>query len=181
MDRLSGLKDWQPLLASIIVFCGALIAYQAAMAKVKLDRELAQRAILRSRAALYLRLQFALQRLSATASKIAANLETRYGNKTIGKLDLLIGEPPELSEAWNALDLFSTETTECHKGIKSILAKWNVVAAEVPADEHWETNRFLPMDPPWKIRDFAKELVKACDSTDVLLAEGAAAAVTAIN
>jgi hypothetical protein len=180
MSSLSDLKDWQPLLASIIVFFGALIAYQAAMAKVKLDRELAQRAILRSRAALYLRLQFALQRLSETASKIAANLETRYGNRTFGKLDLLIGEPPELSEAWNALDLFSTEATECLKGIKSILAKWNVVAAEIPADKHWD-NSFLPMDPPWKIRDFARELVKACDSIDALLAQGAVAAVTAIN
>jgi hypothetical protein len=37
------LKDWQPLMASIIAFGAATLVYRGAMAKVNLDREEAER------------------------------------------------------------------------------------------------------------------------------------------
>ena len=67
------LKDWQPLMASIIaptiVLGAATLAYLAAMAKVNHDRQEAERQRNRERLGLFLRLRASLWRVMFEARK----------------------------------------------------------------------------------------------------------------
>ena len=59
--NIEGLYRWQTFLASLIAVAAALIAYVAAMAKVKLDKQISDEEILRRSLAMSLKLEFALQ------------------------------------------------------------------------------------------------------------------------
>jgi hypothetical protein len=104
------LHQWQTLMASIVALGAASMAYAAAMAKVKLDRELNRRNEIRRDLGLCLRLSFALIVVRYEA-KLLKNLipEAFY----FGKESLLIKpgqielkEPAALLEAWSSLESF---------------------------------------------------------------------------
>jgi hypothetical protein len=174
LDELSKLKDWQPLIAALVVFGGAVIAYNAAMAKVKLDRELADRVILRSRVALYLRLMFAMKLLRQECERLTAFIRPGlYVNNLIRSSDLVLEEPQEIIEAWASLDAFDLSTIAVLQDIRSSLRDWKSLLAP-HADNtgtRWETKKLLPTDLPWRLCDSAKAISSMCDMASQRLSE----------
>jgi hypothetical protein len=174
LDELSNLKDWQPLIAALVVFCGAVIAYNAAMAKVKLDRELADRLILRSRVALYLRLVFAMKLLGQECERITAFIRPGlYANNLIRSSDLILEEPQELIEAWASLDAFDLSTIAVLQDIRSSLRGWKTLLSPYAGNvgPQWETKKLLPSDLPWRLCDSAKAISSMCEMASQRLSE----------
>lgn len=102
------LKDWQPLLAACIALGGGALAYKGAMAKVDLDRELADRQVLWDKKAVLIRLQatLLLLRKNAQSSQKFINADAMH-SKVGMKLDGLGTPRPELlEEAWGSLGWF---------------------------------------------------------------------------
>jgi hypothetical protein len=159
------LKDWQPLLAAAILFGGAVIAYRAAMAKVNLDRELAERAIMRKRLALYLRLEFGLQNLAREAGAIReiTKFVVLSGDKKIRAQDLHMTEPPEITEAWGYLDAFQNQTVSALRTIRVSLRNSEAMLTKCENKE-WAKSTLLPGDAPWEIRNLAEAISVACES-----------------
>jgi hypothetical protein len=58
--NLNALQQWQIMIASMIGLGAASIAYKAAMAKVRFDREVADKEASQTKLSLYLKLEFAL-------------------------------------------------------------------------------------------------------------------------
>jgi succinate dehydrogenase hydrophobic anchor subunit len=103
--NLEGLQRWQTLAASFVAVIAAAIAYFAAMAKVKLDKRLADSQILRQTLATFLKLEFAIQVLRHEARGLQKKIED-VRLPTVKTSDLAIFEPKEMLEAWERLDLF---------------------------------------------------------------------------
>jgi hypothetical protein len=174
LDELSKLKDWQPLIAALVVFGGAVIAYNAAMAKVKLDRELADRVVLRSRVALYLRLMFAVKLLRQECDRLAAFIRPGlYVNNQIRSSDLVLEEPQELIEAWASLDAFDLSTIAVLQDIRSSLRDWKTLLSPYAgkAGTQWEAKKLLPTDLPWRLCESAKAISSMCDMASQRLSE----------
>jgi hypothetical protein len=174
LDELSKLKDWQPLIAALVVFGGAVIAYNAAMAKVKLDRELADRVVLRSRVALYLRLMFAMKLLRQECERLTAFIRPGlYVNNLIRSSDLVLEEPQELLEAWASLDAFDLGTIAVLQDIRSSLRDWKTLLSPYAGNTgtRWETKGLLPTDAPWRLCDAANAISSMCDMASQRLSE----------
>lgn len=179
LAELANLKDWQPLIAATVVLVGAIIAYRAAMAKVNLDRELADRAILRAKLALYLRLIFALKLLRQDCERLLKLISPGlFENNVIRSSDLVLQEPQELIESWLSLDSFDFETIEVLRDIRSSLRDWNIALA--PNDDkvakQWETKQLRPMDLPWQLCDSAKRISSMCEVANQHLSDTTEAA-----
>jgi hypothetical protein len=109
------LKDWQPLMASMIalggaavVYRGAKLAYVAAMAKVDFDRELNQRNEKRKALGLCLRLDFAMNVLRHEAEVLRDSIPDGFVTKSwqVKAAWINLREPEALIEAWNSLESF---------------------------------------------------------------------------
>jgi hypothetical protein len=105
---LSHLKEWQTLMASVVALIAAGIAYRGATAKVRYDREIAERDEMRRKLALYLKLELALKQLSETARSLSTRFAFASAVKShvFSARDFAIDEPPELEQAWEYLDVF---------------------------------------------------------------------------
>jgi hypothetical protein len=116
------IQAWQPLMAALvalggasIVYRGATLAYQAAMAKVALDHEQAERERLSERLGLFLRLTTSLYSvIGDTAGHIYKIEERREENAPFKSMiitprELKIFNPPELSDAWAKVHLLPHE------------------------------------------------------------------------
>jgi hypothetical protein len=126
------LKDWQPLMASVIalggaavVYRGAKLAYTAAMAKVDFDREIHQRSEKRKALGLCLRLDFALNVLRHQGEALRDNIPAGSFNftkdKKIDPTSFVVKEPDALTEAWHNLDIFPPSIAGRLSGIRGIL------------------------------------------------------------
>jgi hypothetical protein len=137
---IGALRDWQILIAATIAFAAAGIAYKAAMAKVRLDREIADREVLRKKLSLYLKLEFALEQLAIQAGTV--EIFTRWklvsGEQTVSLEQMQIAEPGEITEAWNYLDVFPMKTIQEMRIIRTSLRKSANALAEYPAGTRWK-------------------------------------------
>jgi hypothetical protein len=125
------LKDWQPLMASVIalggaavVYRGAILAYTAAMAKVDFDREIHQRSEKRKALGLCLRLDFALNVLRHQGETLRDNIPDGFNFTKDNKVDpasFVVKEPDALTEAWHNLDIFPPSIAGRLSGIRGIL------------------------------------------------------------
>jgi hypothetical protein len=114
------LKEWQPLIASLIalgsaavVYNGATLAYPAAMAKVTLDEAIHETTNRRKRRGMLLRLRFSVHLLGQQARRSRALLvdPPETGSVVIAaeKLTGRFAELDDISEAWASLDDFPAE------------------------------------------------------------------------
>jgi len=113
------IKEWQPLIASLVafggatfVFRGATLAYRAAMAKVALDERLHEATLRRQRRGLFLRLSSTVYRLGQRAQRIENLIKLPAEEEstiliTADRIDLKYLD--ELSEAWTNLDAFPSD------------------------------------------------------------------------
>lgn len=106
------LKDYASVIAAFVAVGGAMIAYQAAMAKIDEDRSRELRELDRRKLRLYLRLRFGLQRLSNHADAkdfIVDPPLNKDGTKSVNPLievkSLRLDARSEIDEAWENLDL----------------------------------------------------------------------------
>lgn len=105
------LKDWQTLLAAFIALFGGTLAYQGAMAKVDLDRELSDRQVSWNTKATIVRLQTTLLFLKRNAINSRAYIDKHPLWRSVGmNLDGL-GAPrvDRLEDAWENLGWFPPE------------------------------------------------------------------------
>ncbi|MEH2596876.1 hypothetical protein V1278_003789 [Bradyrhizobium sp. AZCC 1577] len=110
-------QSWQPLIAALIalggasmVYRGATLAYRAAMAKVSLDREEAERERNIERLGLFLRLSTSLYSVIGSISGCVylideKETETPSEVLVLDPRQLKVYNPPELSDAWNKIHL----------------------------------------------------------------------------
>ena len=112
--RATTLKDWQPLIASVLALMGAGLVYQSAMAKVNFDREVHQAEYRRKTRGLYLRLSFACIIIEHDANR---HYETFKNDSTSGMGDLSVEvvtlrSTSAVDEAWQSLDFFPGSVAE---------------------------------------------------------------------
>ncbi len=114
-------RDWQPLMASLvalggasIVYRGARLAYQAAMEKVNLDREQAERERISDRLSLFLRLTTSLYAVMGSIIGCTHLIDKRLSETiseglSVTPRQIRVYNPKVLSEAWDKLHLFPSE------------------------------------------------------------------------
>ena len=164
MKVADSLREWQILIASMVAFAAAVIAYKAAMAKVMLDREIADREVLRKKLSLYLKLEFALQVLGSEASVVVNSTEWIFNrNKSVTVEELKIAEPQEIGEAWNYLDVFPMQTIKELRIIRATLRKCAITLNGHPPGTKWTVEIGVMKNYPVQvINNFAKEIRNAC-------------------
>ncbi len=128
-------QAWQPLMAALIalggasiVYRGATLAYQAAMAKVNHDREQAERERYSERLSLFVRLTTSLYAVLGDIAPALYLINERQpddgsGQLTINARQLRIYNPAELSDAWAKLHLFPPDTITEIAVIKELLER----------------------------------------------------------
>lgn len=130
---VSHLKDWQTLMASVFALIAAGIAYRGATAKVRYDREIAERDDMRRKLALYLKVEIAF------SSQLIQPLRSRQGKFIFGPgqgvsftaEDFDFEEPPELEEAWGSLDIFPRHLIAEIRNVRSALRKLKSFKAQI--------------------------------------------------
>lgn len=143
--NIEGLYRWQTLLASLVAVIAAAIAYAAAMAKVKQDRQISDEQILRRSLAILLKLEFAIQVLRQEAR----DLEKKVGDPkcpTFKTIDLAIVEPKELLEAWETLDLFPADLLLSLRVLRAGLIVYKTDLAKFDPNKDWTGNTFVPAE-----------------------------------
>jgi hypothetical protein len=117
------LKDWQTFMAACVALVGGTMAYRGAMAKVNLDRDLAEFQRRRERLTLFLKLEMALTLLEGEVmrQRTWADVPVRAGTRKVAVSDFVFDHPPELGEAWDSLDLFNDDTVTTLANIRSTL------------------------------------------------------------
>jgi hypothetical protein len=117
------LEKWQTLLTGVIALAAALIAYRAAMSKVRYDEEREQRDLLRKKLGIYVRVSEAADLVAAEAHHAmrALNMSTPDNDRIHS---LRISAPPEFEEAWQNIDLFPLDLV---RHISMIRAKFRQV------------------------------------------------------
>jgi hypothetical protein len=122
------LKDFQPALAAMIALTAAVMAYLAAMRKVKQDQLNLENAQKRLKLGLHLRLRYRAGRLKwhADAFESAAKVQLDSNSKDFGwfktAVKLLPKPAPELDEAWNNLDMLPQSCYEHLEKLRADLA-----------------------------------------------------------
>lgn len=121
LDPNFKLKDWQTFMAACIALIGGTMAYRGAMAKVQLDRELANYQQRRHRLTLMLKLQLALELFASEVKRqrLWADVPIMAGIRKVSVSDFTFDYPPELQQAWDNLDLFGSEVVTALANIRS--------------------------------------------------------------
>ncbi|GAB9248268.1 hypothetical protein [Bradyrhizobium diazoefficiens] len=166
---VSHLKDWQTLMASVFALIAAGIAYRGATAKVRYDREIAERDDMRRKLALYLKVEIAFSQLVET-------LRSRQGkfiffesieNVSFAAEDFDFEEPPELEEAWGSLDIFPRHLIAEIRNVRSWLRKLKSFKAEI-GDRKVRPDS--PLDEqPWLIEHGNEAINNAWQSAAVVV------------
>ena len=159
------LKEWQPLIASLfalggaaIVYRGATLAYRASMAKVALDERVHETNIRRVRRGIYLRLLSEVHTIrdEIVSLKRKLDIPTQTGQKIIRQpADLSPSESTRLAEAWQNLDLFSSQQV---RAISNARIDLNNVAALLRSSAPIELKSGEPLPPR------AKRLLESYES-----------------
>lgn len=177
VDTLStifrSLKDWQILIASLLAFGAASIAYKAAMAKVGLDRELSEQAIFRTTLSLYLRLSFVLEDLEREAvarERLARGNLLSSKDRRVSRSQLEIVEVPEIEEAWASLNIFPPAMTAELRTVRNTVRKWKDILKSYLDTDKWEPS-FVALEgnPTNAVADCAKTTHLACRNLVSLL------------
>jgi hypothetical protein len=177
------LKDWQPLMASIlaiggalIVYRGAKLAYNAAMAKVDLDREAQVREAARLTLGVCLRLEFSLRELLYEVREELVNIPEWDNQKmaTVRITDFNLALQSKLDEAWANLDRLPRQLSQTISEIRAVYFDYKNMLRINPSAE-WTYGRFK-IEPPETIQ--LRRILKAleADCVDALKMTGALAA-----
>lgn len=167
---VSHLKEWQTLIASIVALVAAGIAYRGATAKVRYDREVAERDDMRRKLALYLKVEIAFKQLIET-------VRSRQGRFTFAPVledeefsarDFDFEEPPELEEAWMSLDIFPRHLIAEIRNVRSSLRKIASFKAQV-GDRKIRYKTSPPEDKPWLIEQTDSALSDTWHSAAVVV------------
>ena len=109
------LKDWQPLMASVIalfgaslVYRGAILAYRAAMSKVDFDHRARQEEIDRTKRGAFLRTQYAalVTRDEAKACLLSDTLIKGAFEKRFDPTSFRMRASEAIDQAWSNLEVF---------------------------------------------------------------------------
>jgi hypothetical protein len=169
---VEGLYRWQTLLASFVAVIAAFIAYAAAMAKVKLDREISDEQIMRRALAIFLKLEFAIQVLRQEARDLQKKVDV-WATEPFKTSALAISEPREFPEAWETLDLFPPNVTLALRLLRSALVTYKTELARFNPETAFPTRPHTPgqrnMNPTLVASDHAKVLIDQTTSTIELL------------
>jgi hypothetical protein len=143
--NIEGLQRWQTLLASFVAVIAATIAYFAAMAKVRQDKQISEEQVLRRALAIFLKLEFAIQVLRQEARDLEKKVQD-YRNKSFKTADLAILEPKEMLEAWDTLDLFPSDLMQALRMLRALLVGYKMDLAKFEPDVDWERNIVARME-----------------------------------
>jgi hypothetical protein len=149
------LKEWQPLMASVIalggaavVYRGATLAYKAAMAKVDLDRDIHAREAARVTLGVCLRLEFSLRELSYDVSeqlkKIPEYDTQRATAVSITIFDLTMQS--KLDEAWANLDRLPRQLSQTISEIRATYFDYQTMVRINP-NAVWTYGKFTAQPP----------------------------------
>jgi hypothetical protein len=116
---LSDLEKWQTSIAAIVALAAATLAYLAAMAKVRLDEDIAAETLRRKKLGLFTRLEFALDRLHEEAYGREGLTEKGPIDRKVTLQQMRIAMPPELEEAWRNLEMFPRPVVEALAAIRT--------------------------------------------------------------
>jgi hypothetical protein len=179
---LGELRNWQTLMAAFVALGAAIIAYNAAIQKVRLDREIADREILRKKLSLYLKLEFALQELGDRARLIGKSTSWIINNsKKVSLEDIQIIEPSEIEEAWNYLDVFPMQTIQEMRTVRTSLRKCATLLDGYPLQSEWKVSIISEQNnPTYAINQASKEIEAACGAAVLQLAS-AIRAILSVN
>lgn len=166
------IREWQQLLAAFVALGAATLAYQAAMAKVEMDRKRDRVDIVNRRLGLLLRLE---QSVSKVAQHIGAILYFYDEAKTEGDLlrykVLTPGElypgpfPDEISEAWSNLEMLPTDAILPLCILKEALPKLIEATSRFDPNKNWQIGpqRFPDFDLI-RYMDSCRTIAKACET-----------------
>jgi hypothetical protein len=152
---LSRLKEWQTLLAAIIApsiaFGAAIVAYNAAMAKVSFDRKVHEETVQRQWRGLLLRLRFALEHFIKHGEALSDMVKLQAGTAgeitVTAKMLVMTSTPFELEEAWKDLGLFDESLAKEIAEIKTQCREIEFINAQWSTDREWTfTLPDLPKD-----------------------------------
>jgi len=130
------LSKWQPLAAALIALGGGLLAYRGAMLKLRQDEAERRREFLRRQLALYLKLELALRMFQPEAQENEAAISFRAADgEHVLAGDLRLKEPPEISEAWDNLDVFPRRLIREIASIRSCIREIDDLLMGVPNDK----------------------------------------------
>jgi hypothetical protein len=119
------IKDFQPLIASVVALTAALFAYGAANKRIKFDREEADRHRTNEQLALFLRVRAAmkhtLQDAKSALSIISQDASFLNQSIEVRPIHLAITNPPELEEAWKGIHLMPVTVIDQIEDLKRLL------------------------------------------------------------
>jgi hypothetical protein len=136
---VSALHNWQTLIAGVttgsMALIAAAIAYRGATAKVRYDREIAERDDLRRKLAIYLKIEFAARELVELARQKSASISfpplKGQPMRVVLAKEFSIEEPREFEEAWSHLDLFPKDAIAEFRNARNCLRQLARLSAEL--------------------------------------------------
>jgi hypothetical protein len=166
------LKEWQPLMASIlaiggalIVYRGAKLAYTAAMAKIELDRELHEREAKRVTLGICLRLEHSLREFLLETREQSLSLPAFDSNRevVVRVSDFNLAVQSKLDEAWANLDRFPRSLSRAISELRGSYFDYkNMITINQMAE--WSYGH-LEKEPPETVR--IREILTAIDANCV--------------
>ncbi|WP_338822555.1 hypothetical protein WDM22_00670 [Bradyrhizobium septentrionale] len=167
---LSHLKEWQTLMASMVALIAAGVAYRGATAKVRYDREVAERDDMRRKLALYLKVEIAFVQLIETVRSRQSKFTFApiLENEEFSARDFDFEEPPELEEAWTSLDIFPRHLIAEIRNVRSALRKMASFKAQM-GDRKIRFKTADPWDKPWLVEQANEALSDTWHSAAVVV------------
>lgn len=150
--NLAELQKWQTLTTGILALIAAGIAYRGATAKVRYDREVADRDDMRRKLALYLKVEIAFAQLIETVRSRQSRFTFApvLENEEFSARDFDFEEPPELEEAWMSLDIFPRHLIAEIRNVRSALRKMGSFKVQI-GDRKIRYKTSDVADKPWLI------------------------------
>ncbi|MDE5454162.1 hypothetical protein GWE18_15140 [Bradyrhizobium sp. CSA112] len=133
-------KDWQTLMAAFVALGAAVVAYTAAMAKVRFDERAASQNECRKILGIFLRFDFAVDVLRHEAEYMVRLTDAPASpseNNIVTVDNLAFNELPEIKEAWNNLDCFPVELSRSFYSVQNAMYNFT----EFKKDHDGETYR----------------------------------------
>jgi hypothetical protein len=155
------LKDFQPLIASLVALLAATLAYQGAMAKVNLDRELNKREQMVRKLSLQVQFQAQLKRLRKITSDLKQLISDALDTKGI-----LLQEVRRQAETIPFDDeLHEIDNIVISSAFMASESRDQIVELRLFIREMADIVRYSPQLQNDKMRiGFAEELKKSCES-----------------